>query len=99
MDFVFMYAHGIVSQNIITKPEFQAYVRGYEPRAAFPHKATIRQLVEVVCDLQNAERMERFEKLKVQYQGKPCVGIQLDCWSDTDTHTSFACLSATEVKP
>ena len=92
-------AHGIVSQNIITKPEFQAYVRGYEPRAAFPHKATIRQLVEVVCDLQNAERMERFEKLKVQYQGKPCVGIQLDCWSDTDTHTSFACLSATEVKP
>lgn len=41
--------------------------------------------------------MQRFAALNNMYLGKPHVGIQLDMWTDSDTHVAFACITATTV--
>ena len=91
-------ARGVVSQKTTSNPEFRGYVRGYEPKASFPEKRTIHRLVETVYDLQKAERVERIARRKVQYRGQMCLGLQLDMWTNADTHTAYACLSDTEVQ-
>ena len=98
VDFMYMLARGVLSQKTARNAEFRSYVQGYEPRASFPHSQTIHRLVETVHDLQKAERIGRIARRKVQYRGQTCLGIQLDMWTDTDTHTAFACVSATEVQ-
>ena len=47
---------------------------------------------------QTQHRRNRFIKLRAQFKGKPCIGIQLDMWYDSDTHTCMACANATTVE-
>ena len=96
--FMYMRAGGILSQNITQHQEFRDYVRGYYARASFPHSTTVHRLAEVVHELQREERVQRIARRKVQYKGGVCIGIQLDMWTNTDTHTSYGCISMSEVE-
>ena len=98
VDFLYLRAGGILSQNVTKHQEFRDHVRGYDPRASFPKGATVRRLAEVVQELQREERMVRIKRRMLQYNGGMCIGLQLDMWTDTDTHTAFACISMTEVE-
>ncbi|KAK3265400.1 hypothetical protein CYMTET_25912 [Cymbomonas tetramitiformis] len=87
-----------LSFNTTTKDEFRDYVRGFEPRAAFPHSQTIYRLAVCVLELQKTERLERTSRLIKVYVGKACVGLQLDMWTDTSTHTAFAAITQTTIE-
>ena len=87
VDFLYLRAGGILSQNVTRHQEFRDYVRGYEPRASFAHPTTVRRLAECVWELQREERMQRIARRKLQFRNGMCVGVQLDMWTDTDTHT------------
>eukprot|EP00966_Prymnesium_polylepis_P077012 1784209-Prymnesium_polylepis.1 len=67
-----------MSQYMTEGDAFRDYTRGYEARAAFPHKVTVRQLVYATTELQKTKRLQKFNRLKVVYKGRACVGIQLD---------------------
>ena len=79
-------------------PEWRGYVRGFDARATFPHRITVRQLAETVAELQRTEFMERMARKRLQFKGQPFIGLQLDMWTDTDTHTAFAAISGTMVE-
>lgn len=46
---------------------------------------------------QFANRKTRINALKIKFKGGPCIGLQLDMWTDTKTHTAYACLTMTSV--
>ena len=81
------------------RPSFRSYVQGYEPRATFPHHMTIHRLVGVIFDLQLAERQQRLKALTTEFKGFECIGLQMDMWTDRDTHRVFVSLNGTTVVP
>ncbi|KAK3235607.1 hypothetical protein CYMTET_54197 [Cymbomonas tetramitiformis] len=78
-----------------TQTEFRDYVRGYDPRAAFPHSETLRRIAVCVQQLQKEERVARTARHIKKFKGGQCVGIQLDMWTDTATHTAYAAVTQT----
>ncbi|KAK3274173.1 hypothetical protein CYMTET_17634 [Cymbomonas tetramitiformis] len=78
-----------------TQTEFRDYVRGYDPRAAFPHSETLRRIAVCVQQLQKAQRVARTARYIKKFKGGQCVGIQLDMWTDTATHTAYADVTQT----
>ena len=96
VDLVWLRCIGL-SHTMTKKPEFRAYVRGYEPRASFPHIYTIDWIAEAIDALQAEARRNRIARLNKEYKGGMCVGVQLDMWTDTTTHTAFACATMTYV--
>ena len=85
VDLVWLRCIGL-SHTMTKKPEFRAYVRGYEPRASFPHIYTIDWIAEAIDALQAEARRNRIARLNKEYKGGMCVGVQLDMWTDTTTH-------------
>ena len=79
--------------------DFQHYVRGYEPRAKFPSMRVQERLPEVVLQLQLLERKKYITSLEKQFQGKACIGLQLDMWTNTDSveREQYACVIMTTV--
>ena len=79
--------------------DFQHYVRGYEPRAKFPSIRVQERLPEVVLQLQLLERKKYITSLEKQFQGKPCIGLQLDMWTNTDSveGEQYTCVIMTTV--
>jgi len=87
-----------LSQKMTARDELREYVRGYEPRAAFPDKATIHKLVDAVHELQTKRREQKIAVKKKVFKGQQFAGIQIDMWWDTDTQTAFGCISMTTVE-
>ncbi len=73
---------------MISSDEFREFVRGYEPHIGFPHPSTINHIVEAVQTLQADERKFSISNLDKEFKGLACVGLQLDMWTDTTTHTA-----------
>ena len=86
-----------ISQTMVRRPEFRDYVHGYDPRASFPHGITIHRLAEVVAVLQKEERTARISRMTKEFKGGACIGIQLDMWTDSTTHTAYGCVGMTSV--
>lgn len=97
VDFVWLRASGAVSARIARNAGFRDYVRGYERRAAFPHLITMNRIAEAIEELQREERRTRLKKYAASFKGHESIGIQMDMWTDTDTHTSFACINVTTI--
>lgn len=89
LNLLYVRARGL-SGSMMRCPEFQEYIRGYDVRATFPCVATMHRLAEVVCALQKEDRIKRINTLRKVYNEQPCLGLQLDMWSDSHTHISFA---------
>jgi hypothetical protein len=58
-----------------------------------------RKLPEVVLYLHLLERMKYITSLEKQFQGKACIGLQLDTWTNTDSveGEQYACVIMTTV--
>ena len=94
-----MWLHAIgLSHYMTLRDEFRTYVRGYDPRAAFPYRTTIRRLAECTLELQKEARIRKIALKKKVYKGKRCIGLQLDMWWDSETQTAFAAVSMTTVE-
>ena len=87
-----------LTQYMSIGTEFRDHARGYEPRASFADKDTIHQLVEATDTVQKNRRILKIRRLKAQYKGRPCVGLQIDMWWDSDTMTAYAALLMTNVE-
>jgi hypothetical protein len=77
VDILWLRAAGM-SQYMAESEAFRDYTRGYEARATFPHKTTVRELAFSTMELQKTKRLQKFHRMKVSYKGGACVGIQLD---------------------
>ena len=71
---------------------------GYEPRATFPHHETQHRIAECIAELQSEEQDSRRTASRKEFGGLPHRGWQLDMWTDTATHTSYACITETDVQ-
>jgi hypothetical protein len=78
--------------------EFRTFVRGYDARAAFPHYITIHRLVECTLELQKEARMRKIALKRKIFKGKQCIGLQIDMWWCSETHTAFAAITMTTVE-
>ncbi|KAK3241308.1 hypothetical protein CYMTET_48913 [Cymbomonas tetramitiformis] len=94
VDLLWLRTKGL-SFNLTTEDEFREYVRGFDARAAFPHAETLRRLAVCVLELQREERISRTLRHIGKFNGGPCLGLQLDMWVDTATHTVFAAVTQT----
>ena len=87
VDLLWLCVSGL-SKSMISSDEFREFVRGYEPHIGFPHPSTINHIVEAVQTLQADECKFRISNLDKEFKGLACVGLQLDMWTDTTTHTA-----------
>ena len=78
-------------------PTWLALASGFEPRAAFPHHEIQHRIAECVEELMVEEQVLRRQASRKEFGGLPHRGWQIDMWTDTDTHTSFACITDTVV--
>ena len=72
-------------------------VAGYEPRAVFPNHITQLRIAMCMKELMDEERLKRLSALQKEYKGRPCLGLQLNMWTDTNTHVSYAGLNVCTV--
>ena len=98
VDYVWCRARGIFSAVIGKKPLFRSYVRNYEPRAVFPHPEVQFNIALCIKELQDEEQLARVAALQREFQNGPCIGVQLDMWTDTNTHISYGGVNMTTVR-
>lgn len=97
-DYVYMVASG-VSQRLCQRPTFQEYVHGFEPRAVMPHHVTIHRIAIVINELQEEAQDADIQKFVQSFGGLECLGLQLDLWTDSNTHMCYAVLNLSRVLP
>jgi hypothetical protein len=71
---------------------------GYEPRATFPHHETQHRIAECIEELQVEEQTERRRVSRKEFGGLPHRGWQIDMWTNSETNTSYACITETDVQ-
>ncbi|KAL1499114.1 hypothetical protein AB1Y20_013626 [Prymnesium parvum] len=71
VDYVYCRARGIFGAGMGTKPTFRDYVRGYEPRAVFPHPDTQFRIAVCIHELQQEEQQRRLRRLIVEFKNNP----------------------------
>lgn len=94
VDFVWLVAGGLPIR-LNRRPAFLEYVRGFQPRAVMPHHETVHRIVECIDELQQKNLAMRLDALMKDMQGLPCVGAQLDMWTDRNTGICYAAFHVT----
>lgn len=87
--FVYLVADGVAA-NIRNRPSFKEYIQGFEPRVTMPAHSTIKKIAECITELQDECIIERLERRQAAFQNSPCLGLQLDMWTDSTTHVCYA---------
>ena len=98
VDYVWCRARGIFSAALGSKPLFRKYVRGYEPRAVFPHHEVQYNIALCIKELQDEEQLRRVAALQREFKYGPCIGVQLDMWTDPNTHIAYGGVNMTTVR-
>ena len=96
VDFVGMVADG-VPHNLAARESFRTYVRGFEERARFPHSQSVDRTIDVIAKLQRAAQLARIKNILAEFKGSPCIGMQLDMWTNSDTYTSYGAITISHV--
>lgn len=91
VNFLWMVAGGL-PMKLNRRPIFIQYVRGYQPRAVLPHNETVHRLAELVDVEQMGQLRARRAKHIASFQGLPCVGLQIDLWTDRNTGIAYAAI-------
>ena len=91
-------ARGIFSAALGSKPLFRSYVRNYEPRAVFPHHEVQFNIALCIKELQDEEQLRRVASLQREFKGGPCIGVQLDMWTDPNTHIAYGGVNMTTAR-
>ena len=89
VNYVWCRARGIFSAHLGSKPLFRKYVRNYEPRAVFPHNEVQYNIALCIKELQDEEQLVRITVIQKEFKFGPCIGIQLDMWTDPNTHIAY----------
>lgn len=76
---------------------FCSRATGYEPRAVFPHHEVQYNIALCIKELQDEEQSTRLLSLQKEFKGGPCIGIQLDMWTDTNTHVAYGGVNCVTV--
>lgn len=97
VDFVWMVASR-TPQNLKDKEAFRDYIKGFEPRATFPHHETIHRIADCIDELQQEQQNKFLKEIQNEFKRQPCIGLQLDMWTDTLTHTCYASISMTHLQ-
>ena len=69
-----MVADNVVSGVTCKKTSFRAYVRGWDPKAAFPHHTTWWNITLVVDELQQEEQLVRLTIHQEKLLFSSCIG-------------------------
>lgn len=87
-----MVADGI-PQNLKCKESFRDYTKRLQPRIVHPHHITIHRIAECIELLQGEMQVAELLEFIKGFGGEFCVGLQLDLWTDANTHVCYAALS------
>jgi hypothetical protein len=73
-------------------------VQNYEPCAVFPHPEVQYNIALCIKELQDEEQKERLLALQKEFKYGPCIGIQLDMWTNPHTHVAYGGVNAVTVR-
>lgn len=99
VSFMWLVASGL-PVRLNRRSTFKDYVRGFQPRIVLPHRETIHRLVELTDELQTAFIRARRAKhissfrLSENTAPLPCIGLQLDLWTDRNSGVVYAAVHA-----
>lgn len=94
--FMWLVAGGM-AMKLNRRPIFKDYVRRLEPRIVLPHNETVHRLAEITDELQiKHNRMARHMHIR-SFQGLPCVGLQMDLWTDRNSGIAYAAVHSSIV--
>ena len=96
VDFMWLVAGGL-SMRLNRRPIFLQYVRGYEPRIVLPHNETVHRLATITDELQMASNRTRRGLHVSRFKGLPCIGLQVDLWTDRNSGIAYAALHSSHV--
>ena len=69
---------------------FKDLIHGFEPRAVLPDNVTVHRIAELADALQTAQRRVSRAAIIRQFVNLPCIGIQLDLWTDSNGGIAYA---------
>jgi len=87
-----------LSEFMTGRDEFRDYARGLAPCVRFPDARIIHRLAEVTDELQVEKQISTIKMLKRTFKGGPCLGLQLDMWTDANTHSAFAAINMSWIE-
>jgi hypothetical protein len=64
----------------------------------FPHSEVQYNIALCIKELQDEEQLGRLTLLQQEFKGGPCIGLQLDMWTDTNTHVAYGGVNAVTVR-
>ena len=94
--FVYMLSEGVAAE-IRKKPTFKDYIHGFEPRAVMPHHTTITRIAQCIVELQDEAQARKIRTHQLHFKSLKCLGLQLDMWTDTDTHICYGAIMWTHI--
>lgn len=97
VDFVWLVASGL-PMRLSRNPTMLDYVRGFEPRAVLPHNETVHRIVSCIDEVQRSAQHSARQAHIREHRGRPCIGIQLDMWTDRNSGIAYVCVNDTWVK-
>ena len=92
-----LYIPSLVCPDHLIYPPPSLTSSGYEPTAVFPHHEVQYNIALCIKELQDEEWDHRLNGLQTLFKNGPCIGLQLDMWTNTDTHIAYAGLNACTV--
>ena len=93
--FTYMVIEDKERMAVSRKKGFRGYVRSLNKRAIPPSASTVIKIAKCIGSLQLKHQLQRIADKRKKFRGGPCVGLQLDMWTDDIDGESFACLNMT----
>jgi hypothetical protein len=89
--------------NLVNKPSFVEYIQGFDKCIGLPCKNTMNKMMTCLYELVQEKQNAKISKLRVDYKGKNCLGVQWDSWQapklgDEPDGASFFGLAMTTVR-
>ena len=94
--FVWLVADGMPQRNS-RKPLFRNFIRGFEPRAVLPSSVSVHRIAQMIDEIQLGKQQHRRAKHILSNGGMPCIGLQLDLFTDRSTGIAYSAIHATMV--
>lgn len=97
VDFVWLVASGLpmrLNRNV----SMRDFVRGFQPRAVLPHNETVHRIASAIDEVQLAHQHAARQAHIQQNKGFPCIGLQLDMWTDRNSGVAYVCINDTWIR-
>ncbi|KAL1500555.1 hypothetical protein AB1Y20_013210 [Prymnesium parvum] len=88
---------GGLPMRLNRRPVFRDYARSLEPRIVLPHNETVHRLASLTDELQLQYLRRARANHIAMFKGLPCIGLQLDLWTDRNSGIAYAAVHASMV--